>query len=143
MRDEETSGRAAYERPLGTPHSYDEHVSEETGGGPSLADDALALFEDAKTYAEAEVAFQKTRASYTVGRLKGAIAFGLGAFGVLHLALIALTVGVVLALAPIVGPWAATAIVTAALVIVGLVLIFALKGRIDDIRSAFSDNGDE
>lgn len=143
MRDEETSGRAGYEGPLDTPDDFDEHESDEADYGPSLADDTLALFEDAKTYAEAEVAFQKSRASYTANRLKGAIAFGLGAFGVLHLALIALTVGAVIALAPIIGPWAATAIVTVALVILGIVFLMALKIRIDDIRSAFSDKPDE
>ena len=143
MRDEETGDRARYEGPLDTPDNYDTDASDEPVHGPSLADDVLALFEDGKTYAEAEVAFQKSRASFAANRLKGAIAFGLGAFGVLHLALIAATVGAVIALAPLVGPWIATAIVTIALIILGVLFLMALKGRIDEIRSAFSDDGDE
>ncbi|MBX7540775.1 phage holin family protein [Qipengyuania sphaerica] len=141
MRDEETSERAGYEGPLDLPDDYEPHEDGEEYG-PSLTDDLAALFEDGKTYAEAEVAFQKSRAAYTANRLKGAIAFGLGAFGVFHLALIALTVGVVIALVPLVGPWAATAIVTLALIVAGVVLLNLLKGKIDDIRDAFSDGDD-
>ena len=131
--------------PLDVPDDFN---SEEESAGdrsaqPSLADDLLALFEDGKTYAEAELAYQKSRAGYTANRLKGALALGLGAFGVLHLALIALTVGVVIALAPLVGPWIATAIVTIALIIAGIIMLMMLKSRIDDIRNAFSDNVDD
>ena len=143
MMDSETRDRADYEGPLDLPDDYDNPDEEPGAAGPSLTDDLLALFEDGKTYAEAEVAYQKSRAGFAANRLKGAIAFGLGAFGVLHLALIALTVGLVIALVPLVGPWAATAIVTAALVIAGVVLLRLLKGRIDDIRDAFSEKGDE
>ena len=131
--------------PLDVPDDFN---SEEESAGdrsaqPSLADDLLALFEDGKTYAEAELAYQKSRAGYTANRLKGALALGLGAFGVLHLALIALTVGVVIALAPLVGPWIATAIVTIALIVAGVVMLMMLKSRIDDIRNAFADNADD
>ena len=131
--------------PLDVPDDF--NSDEESAGGrsaqPSLADDLLALFEDGKTYAEAELAYQKSRAGYTANRLKGALALGLGAFGVLHLALIALTVGVVIALTPLVGPWIATAIVTIALIIAGIIMLMMLKSRIDDIRNAFSDNADD
>lgn len=143
MLDEDSKDRADYSGPLDLP---DEHEPPEADGeqrGPSLTDDLFALLEDGRTYAEAEVAFQKSRASFVANRTKGAIAFGLGAFGVFHLALIALTVGAVFALVPLVGPWAATAIVTVALVVAGLVLLRLLKGRIDDIRDAFSERKDD
>ena len=145
MLENEQTGRAGPAGPLDVP---DDHISEEEGAGdysarPSLADDLLALFEDGKTYAEAELAYQKSRAGYTANRIKGALGLGFAAFGVLHLALIALTVGIVIALTPLVGPWLATAIVTVALIITGIVLLKMLKGRIDDIRTAFSDNDDD
>ena len=143
MREEKTGEQAGYEGPLDTPDHYENDASDDPAYSPSLADDMLAFFEDGRTYAEAELAFQKSRASFAANRLKGAIAFGLGAFGVLHLALIAATVGAVIALAPLVGPWIATAIVTIALIILGVLFLMALKGRIDEIRSAFSDDGDE
>ena len=138
MREDQTDDRADFEGPLDLPDDFD---PEEDGPeyGPSLTDDLAALFEDGKTYAEAEVAFQKSRAAYAANRLKSAVVFGLGAFGVFHLALIALTVGVVIALVPLVGPWAATAIVSISLVAIGAFLLSRLKGKIDDIRAAFSD----
>lgn len=142
MRDQKTGERAGYEGPLDLPDDYDDD-GDDPQHAPSLADDLVALFEDGKTYVQAELAFQKSRANYTANRLKSAIALGLGAFGVLHLALIALTVGVVIALMPLVGPWLATGIVSVVLVLVGIVLLRMLKRRIDDIRSAFSDDGDD
>jgi uncharacterized membrane protein len=74
-------------------------------------------------------------------RAKLALAYGAAAFGVLHLALIALTVGSVIALAPVVGPWLATLIVGGLLIALGVVCARMLKGKIDDIRNAFK--GDE
>ena len=141
MRDDEIERTEEYSGPLDLPDEYE--PSEDHGGdhGPSLTDDILALVEDGKTYAEAEVAFQKSRAGFAANRIAGAIAFGLGAFGVFHLALIAATVGIVIALVPLVGPWIATAIVTISLLVAGFVLLRLLKGRIDDIRSAFEDDG--
>ena len=143
MVDSETQDRADYEGPLDLPDDYDPEEDSEGQHGPSLTDDLFALLEDGKTYAEAEVAYQKSRAGFTANRLKGAIAFGLGAFGVLHLALIAFTVGAVIALMPLLGPWGATGVVTLALIIAGVVLLMLLKGRIDDIRDAFTDGNNE
>ena len=141
MLDDEQRDRAGYDSPLDVPDDYDEAESEEADYGPSLADDVFALFEDGKTYAEAEVAFQKSRAAFTANRLKGAVAFALGAFGVFHLALIAFTVGAVIALMPLLGPWGATILVTLLLIVTGILLLRRLKSRIDDIRDAFSDDG--
>ncbi|QZD95510.1 phage holin family protein [Qipengyuania gelatinilytica] len=143
MVDSETQDRADYEGPLDLPDDYDPEEDGEGQHGPSLTDDLFALLEDGKTYAEAEVAYQKSRAGFTANRLKGAIAFGLGAFGVLHLALISFTVGAVIALMPLLGPWGATGVVTLALIIAGVVLLMLLKGRIDDIRDAFTDGNNE
>ncbi|GAB5350842.1 MAG: hypothetical protein CL575_08785 [Altererythrobacter sp.] len=142
MLEQNHKERAGPEGPLDVPGEYPSDTENDGGTAdrPSLADDLLALFEDGKTYAEAEMAYQKSRAGYTANRLKGALALGFGAFGVLHLALIALTVGVVIALTPLVGPWIATAIVTVALIVIGIILLKMLKARIDDIRAAFSDD---
>ena len=107
----------------------------------SLTDDLSALFEDGKTYAQAELAFQKSRAGFVAGQGKTALVYGLGALAFLHLALIALTVGLVLALIPLVGAWLATAIVTLVLLVAGGVMLFLLKGRADEIRGAFSESG--
>ena len=122
------------------PSDVDEEWEDADEPVHSLTDDITALFADGKTYVQAELAFQKSRTSYVANRVKGAVVLALGAFGVLHLALIAVTVGLVLALIPLVGPWFATAIVTIVLIVIGLVLVRRLKRRIDEIRSAFDEN---
>ncbi|AXK42523.1 phage holin family protein [Erythrobacter aureus] len=144
MRDDNDERVDEYSGPLDLPDEHESPNEEDEGGRQfSLTDDVLALLEDGKTYAEAELRFQKSRAGYIGNRFKGALAFGLGAFGVFHLALIAATVGLVIALAPIVGPWGATAIVTLALIAGGVFLLRLLKGRLDDIRDAFEEEDAE
>lgn len=103
----------------------------------SLMADIDALFGDGKTYLEAEVAYQKSRAGYTANRLKWTAIYGAAAFGLLHLALIGLTVGLVIALVPLVGPWLATAIVVAVLLAGAAVFVLKLRTKIADIRAAF------
>ena len=140
MRDDDTERADDFSGPLDLPDEHESPAEEDCDGQHfSLTDDVLALLEDGKTYAEAELRFQKSRAGYIGNRTKGALAFGLGAFGVLHLALIAATVGLVIALVPVVGAWGATAIVTLALVIAGVILLRLLKSRLDDIRDAFDE----
>lgn len=104
---------------------------------PSLLTDVVTLFEDAKNYLQAETAFQQSRAAFVSSRLKFAALYGAAAFGVFHLALIAIAVGLVIALAPLVGPWLATLIVGASLIIAGLFFVRRLKSQIGAIRSAF------
>ena len=85
----------------------------------SLRDDVEALIEDGKTYLETELVYQKTRAAFVADRAKGAVIYGAmaAAFGVL--ALIGLTVGLIIALTPLLTAWGASALV------VGLLLIGA------------------
>lgn len=101
----------------------------EAGG---LRADLAALVDDARTYAEAEIAFQKTRAALAgkaVGRALVALVLALL---LLNLALIALAVGAVIALAPLVTIWGAIAIVVGVLLLgVGGLLFAALRdGRL-------------
>lgn len=144
MRDDENERAEDYTGPLDLP---DEHEipdeEDEAGQHFSLTNDVLALLEDGKTYAEAELRYQKSRAGFVGNRIKGAIAIGLGAFGVFHLALIAATIGAVLALAPIIGAFSATLLVTFALIAVGVLLLRMLKARLDEISDAFDGEDDE
>lgn len=142
MRDDENERAEDYTGPLDLPDEHEVPEEEDEAGQHfSLTDDVLALLEDGKTYAEAELRYQKSRAGFVGNRIKGAIAIGLGAFGVLHLALIAATIGAVLVLAPIIGAFPATLLVTFALVAVGVLLLRMLKNRLDEISRAF-DEGD-
>lgn len=108
---------------------------------PSLKADIDALIADGKTYVEAEIAYQKSRAGFTANRLKLSVLYGAAAFGFIHLALIALTVGVVIALAPVTGPWLATGIVAAVLLAFAVFFLLRLRGKINDVRSAFETSG--
>jgi Flp pilus assembly protein TadB len=87
---------------------------EKTPGSPaerSLVDDVQQLFDDGKTYVEAELAYQSTRAQFVVDHLSQAALKGLLGAVFLVIALITLSVGAVLALDAIVGIWVAIAIV--------------------------------
>ena len=92
----------------------------ESGALRSLRDDVEALIEDGKTYLETELVYQRTRAAFVADGAKGAVIYGAlaAAFGVL--ALIGLTVGLIIALTPLLTAWGASAVV------VGLLLIGAL-----------------
>jgi Flp pilus assembly pilin Flp len=139
MRDDEGERSHESMAPLDLPDDHGPPDDAELASGPSLTDDLTALFEDGKTYAEAEIAYQKSRAAFTADRARGAAGYALLAFGFVHLALIAATVGVLIALIPWIGAWGATAVVTVTL-LAGAVLLFRLvKGRFDEISSAFTE----
>lgn len=90
----------------------------------SLVDDLHGLADDARAWAEAEAAYQKARAELAGGGIKGAV--GLGALGLalVFFALMALVLGAVLALTPLIGAFGATAAVVGGL-LVGALLCFA------------------
>ena len=93
----------------------------------SLVDDLRDLADDTRTAVEAELAFQQARAGYVAGAVRGiAIAFALAAL-LAVIGLCTLAVGVLLGLLPLIGPWAATAVVVVALF--ALALAAALIGR--------------
>lgn len=100
---------------------------EEAAAGGSLSDDVVALIDDGKTLVEAEIAFQKSRLAFAVNRGKSGLFFGVCAFAVLHLALVALVIGAILALTPLISAAGATAIVVSLLVVAGA--IFGIKAR--------------
>lgn len=116
-------------------------AAEPAGHGPSLAEDVSALFGDGKTYLQAEYAFQKSRAGYTANRLKDAALYGAIALGLLHLALIGLTVGIVIALTPLIGPWLATGAVVVVLAAIAGWFLLKLRSRVEDMRTVY-DRGE-
>lgn len=107
---------------------------------PSLMSDIDALVADGKTYLEAELTYQRSRAGFAANRLKWTVVYGAAAFGLLHLALIAFTVGAVIALSPLIGPWFATAIVVGLLLAGASLFLMRLRSKFDDIRSVFEDD---
>lgn len=92
----------------------------------SLIEDLRLLAGDAKSLAQAEIAYQKSRAG-VIGSGLGKIA-GLGALALLlvWLALVALVIGLLFALIPLLTAWGATAVVTVGLlVLAGVVALWA------------------
>lgn len=99
----------------------------------SLTDELAALIDDGRTYAEAEIAFQKTRAKLAGRSVGKAIGFAAVALITLHIAVLALAVGMVIALEPLVTIWGAIAIVVGVLLAVTVWLV--LKARNNGSRA--------
>ncbi|WP_296679895.1 phage holin family protein [Novosphingobium sp.] len=81
----------------------------------SLIEDVRVLVEDGRTLVEAEVAYQKSRASVAGAGAKGVIAWGALAAALVFFLLMAIVLGVLIGLAGVVGPWASTAIMVTSL----------------------------
>jgi len=107
-----------YERP----QEDSAHAAGQSAGTRSLADDLEALVEDARIYIDAELSYQKTRAGFVADRVKKTVAFGAVAAFLAVLALIGLTVGLIIALTPLLTAWGATAVVVLAILLVAYVL---------------------
>ena len=90
----------------------------------SLIADVEDFFFDAKTYVDAELNYQKTRARYAGISIGNTIAYAVIGAALGLVALIALSVGLIISLAPLLTPWGATALVTALL---ALAVAFSLR----------------
>jgi len=99
------------------------------GGISGVIGDLRRLAGEARTFVEAEAAYQASRAKVVAGSV-GKIAGFVGVAAVLAVfALFALVMGLLLGLATLVGPWLATAIVVAVVGLVVLVLALAARAR--------------
>ncbi|MFM5884635.1 MAG: phage holin family protein [Novosphingobium sp.] len=83
----------------------------------SLVDDVRDLVADGRTLVEAELAYQKSRAAVAGAGAKGVAGWGALALALVFFALMALVVGLVLALTSLIGPWLATLVSVLALLI--------------------------
>jgi hypothetical protein len=88
----------------------------------SLADDLRQLAEDGKVLARAEAAYQKARAAYLGEQARGIAIRGALAAALVLFALMALALGLVLGLAPMLTIWGATAVVVGGFLLVAFVL---------------------
>lgn len=86
------------------------------------------LVADGRAYAEAEAEKQKLRATIVIGGVRDTLIFGVVALVLALAAVIALLVGLILTLTPLIGPLGATAtVVIVTFLIVGLCLLLAKK----------------
>ncbi|HYD24622.1 MAG TPA: phage holin family protein [Croceibacterium sp.] len=102
----------------------------------SLTEDVEALIEDGKTYLEAEIAYQKTRAAFVADRAKSAFLLYAIAAVLGFLALVGLTVGLIIALTPLLTAWGASALVVAVLLLAALLLASAAGRRWSRLMAA-------
>ncbi|MFB0611362.1 phage holin family protein [Aurantiacibacter poecillastricola] len=108
----------------------------------SLGDDLEALIEDAKTYLDAELSYQKTRAGFVADRVKKTVAFGVVAAYLAVLATIGLTVGLIIALTPLITAWGATAVVVLGLLLGAYLFVRKAAGNWQSMMSAMK-SGEE
>ncbi|MEL6876734.1 MAG: phage holin family protein [Pseudomonadota bacterium] len=154
MRDEERPERSAGDdlpdqsheptglEPVGAePAHASDNANEEELFDESLTEEIAALIDDGRTYAEAELAFRKTQASLAGRKIGGMVGFGILALIVLHLALIGLVVGLVIALEPLVTIWGAIGIVVGVLLLGVIALVLKVRRNALGLAALFEDDG--
>ena len=112
------------ELPPATPAASEAGVPP-AGPPRSLLDDAEDLLVDVRTWAEAELAYQRTRARFVGHSAKRAIALGIAGALFALFALGGLTVGLIIALTPHLTAWGATAVVVVALLVLAFLAVNA------------------
>lgn len=110
---------------------------EEAAENRSLIDDVEVLIEDGKTYLEAELNFQKTRAQFAGDRAKGVALYALLGLMFAWMALIGLTIGLIFALTPSLGGWGATGVVVAIWLVIAAVALRAAASRWRELVASF------
>ena len=109
----------------------------EPGDERSLLEDVEAAIDDGRTYLEAEVAYQKTRAAFVADRAKDAAIFAAIGGSLAVLALVALTVGLVFSLTPYLTAWGACAAVTGAWLVLAAIFLRMAQVRWRKLIGAF------
>ena len=117
--------------------SADEGAIDEAAENRSLIDDVEVLIDDGKTYLEAELNFQKTRALFAGDRAKGVALYALLGVMFAWMALIGLTIGLIFALTPSLGGWGATAVVVIVWLAIAGVALRAAVGRWRELVASF------
>jgi uncharacterized membrane protein len=108
---------------------------------PPLADIAAQLIEDVKATAATEMALLQARAALAGDGALRAAMWGAIAGGTLLVAILAIVFGAVLALAPYIGPVAATLVISAGLLAIAAFAGWRARRGAGDIRMAFGEQG--
>lgn len=106
---------------------------------PRLMDEVAALIDDGKTYVEAELAYQKSRMSYAADRGKSAALLAFFALSFVHLALVGIVVGFIIALSPKLTALGATGVVVGVLLVGAAITVSKLRNHTREISEAFRD----
>lgn len=103
----------------------------------TLTEDISALLDSGRTYAEAEIAFQKTRAALVGKNAAKALGALIVALVLLHIALVALAVGMVMALAPLLSIWGAIILVVSTLLLGVAILVWMALANLRTVSAMF------
>ncbi len=106
-----------------------EPLDDELREDPTLAQDIKALAGQVRTFAEAELAYQKARASYLGSAARTIAILGVVAAVLAFFAVMAAVMGTVIALGPLLGPWGAMAVVTLVLLVIAATCGFAALSK--------------
>ena len=117
----------------------DAGVDPAPGSTRSLLEDVEDLLLDARTYFDAELTYQVSRASFVGGSIKRIAVFGIAALVLALFAFCALTIGLIIALTPLVTAWGATAIVVGAMLLVAFLLVRAAAKNWSEMMSVIND----
>ena len=107
----------------------------------SLVEDVRLLIGEARTFAQAEVAYQKTRAAYVGAQNKAIAVLGLGAVVLVIFAVMALVLGAVIAVGTLIGPWLAMIVVPLAILIVAAIMGISARNRSKKMLALVLDKG--
>lgn len=121
----------------------DQALPDDMADQPGMIDQLKGLYADGRELIDAEVSFQRTRLS-AVGKQVRIMAL-LAVVGLILLGcvLIALTVGTMIALIPILGPWGATGATAGATLVVAVLCFWLAAGRVGRVTALFaSSDGD-
>lgn len=108
-------------------------------GERSLKEDIRQFASDARALAEAEAAYQKSRAAFAGQEAKSIAISGLLAAVLVFFALMAVTVGLVFALTPLITAWGATAVVAGTLLAIAAALALGAARRWKRMTSLLID----
>lgn len=115
--------------------------SDEALDNRSLIDDVKSLVDDGRVALQAEVNFQKTRLALCGKEGRNLVIFAVAGLLLSFFTLVALTVGLLLALIPAVSAWGATGIVTGVFIVALVVCLLGALRSWRKIRSAFKGTG--
>lgn len=109
----------------------------------SLQDDLQQLAAEARALAAAEFAYQKSRAAYAGQETRSVAILGVLAAALAFFALMALTVGLVIALTPPLTAWGATAVVCGGLLALALVCVLLARSRWNGMKATLGETETE
>lgn len=122
--------------------SHDLASAEDDAERVTLAADLRQLADEAKALAQAEFAFQKSRATYAGAEARTISLLLLAAAVLVFFAVMALVTGSVIALGPLLGPWGAMAVVTLGLLLVAGASAWSARSRLARMKAVLAEPQD-